>query len=332
MRGLWRRSGRLLKKTRRGILRRPTRSEGHAGQGRSPASWPRSHDLDPETAGGLVRYLGIAGSGRPAVIDSLFTNRMERGGGYEFVKSWGSPETPSIVANSSDREVRIPGIMKPHSVAMHPSPTRKVVVGWRSPMTGLVRLEARAVHAHPECGNGLTWALELRRDAERRRLRAGEIDRGQAARIEPVDKLSVRAGDLISLLIGPRGDHACDLTEVDLTIRENGGQATASGIWRAMSPVTSSPATRTRIRSGIATSGISTTRPSTARVPRAREHPRPDRCSIDGATRLETEERTRLAAQLQSSSIKGPTAARPSPDTLAVRSAHLPGRPAAGAD
>ena len=167
--------------------------------------------------------LGIAGSGRPAVIDSLFTNRMERGGGFEFIKSWGSPETPSIAANSSDREVRIPGIMKPHSVAMHPSPTRKVAVGWRSPVTGLVSLEARAVHAHPECGNGLTWALELRRDAERRRLRAGEIDRGQAARIEPVERLSVHPGDLVSLLIGPRGDHACDLTAVDLTIREQGG-------------------------------------------------------------------------------------------------------------
>ena len=91
-------------------------------------------------------------------------------------------------------------------------------------MTGLARVEARAVHAHPECGNGLTWALELRRDAERRRLRAGEIDRGQAARIEPVDKLTVRAGDLVSLLIGPRGDHSCDLTEVDLTISELEGE------------------------------------------------------------------------------------------------------------
>jgi Protein of unknown function (DUF1592)/Protein of unknown function (DUF1588)/Protein of unknown function (DUF1585)/Protein of unknown function (DUF1595) len=120
--------------------------------------------------------------------------------------------------------VRIPGILKPHSVAMHPGPDRYVVVGWRSPMTGLARVEARAVHAHPECGNGLTWALELRRDAERRRLRAGEIDRGQAARIAPVETLTVRAGDLVSLLIGPKGDYSCDLTEVDLTISELGGE------------------------------------------------------------------------------------------------------------
>lgn len=184
----------------------------------------REQDLDPDMLAAWLDTLGVAGSGRGPQIESLFTNRMERGGGYEFIKSWGSPATPSITANSSDREVRIPGIMKPHSVAMHPAPTRHVVVGWHSLMTGPARVEARAVHAHPECGNGLTWSLELRRDAERRRLRAGEIDRGQAAKIDPVETLMVRPGDLVSLLIGPRGDYACDLTQVDLTITELEGQ------------------------------------------------------------------------------------------------------------
>jgi hypothetical protein len=176
--------------------------------------------LDPEMLAAWLDMLGLAGSGTPPRIDSLFTNRMERGGGYNFVKSWGSPATPSVVANSSNREVRIPGILRPHSVAMHPSPTRNVVVAWRSPMSGPVRIEAHAVHTHPECGNGLTWALELRRESEHRRLRAGEIDRGKAARIDPVERVTVHVGDLISLLIGPRGEHSCDLTEVDLTITE----------------------------------------------------------------------------------------------------------------
>ena len=155
-----------------------------------PAALAEDHRLDPEMLAAWLDTLGIAGSGRPAV-GSTRSSRIAWNAAADTSssKSWGSPQTPSIVANSSDREVRIPGIMKPHSVAMHPSPTRNVVVGWRSPMTGLVRVEARAVHAHPECGNGLTWALELRRDAERRRLRAGEIDRGQAAKIEPVEKL-----------------------------------------------------------------------------------------------------------------------------------------------
>ena len=114
-------------------------------------------------------YLGIAGEGTLA-IDGLFTDRMESGGGYAFVKGWGTPATPSVVANSSDREVRIPGTLKPHSIAVHPSPTQNVAVGWRSPIRGRARVEAKVVHAHPGCGNGVSWSLELRRGSERRRL------------------------------------------------------------------------------------------------------------------------------------------------------------------
>ena len=285
-----------------------------------PPTLAKDRGLDPELLAAWFDVLGIAGSGRAAIVDSLFTNRMERGGGYEFVKSWGSPETPSVVANSSGREVRIPGIMKPHSVAMHPSPTRKVVVGWRSPMTGMVHLEARVVHAHPECGNGLAWALELRRDAERRRLRAGEIERGQAATIEPVNKLSVHSGDLVSLLISPRGDHACDLTEVDLTISENEGghrvwnlAADVSGDILAGNPHTDSLGHRDVWHFyHEAVNGESS----------------PELVSIPAGSMLDrwrdearAEERTRLGVQLQTLLIKGPGPGTTKPDALLY--AHL---------
>ena len=45
-------------------------------------------------------------------------------------------DTPQLVANSSDQHVRIPGNMKPHSVAVHPSPKLQAAVGWRSPVAG----------------------------------------------------------------------------------------------------------------------------------------------------------------------------------------------------
>ena len=52
--------------------------------------------------------------------------------------------------------------------------------------------------------------------------RGGEIDLGKAAKIDPIENLGIESGDLISLVIGPRGNnHACDLTHVDLTIRES---------------------------------------------------------------------------------------------------------------
>jgi Protein of unknown function (DUF1592)/Protein of unknown function (DUF1588)/Protein of unknown function (DUF1587)/Protein of unknown function (DUF1585)/Protein of unknown function (DUF1595)/Planctomycete cytochrome C len=185
------------------------------------AALAKEQQLDPSMLAAWCDYLGIAGVGRLA-IDGLFTDRMESGGGYAFVKGWGTPATPSVVANSSDREVHIPGTMTPHSIAVHPSPTQNVAVGWRSPFRGRARVEAKVAHAHPGCGNGVSWSLELRRGSERRRLAGGEIDVGKSAKIEPIENIGVELGDLIALVVGPRGNnHACDLTSVDLMIRES---------------------------------------------------------------------------------------------------------------
>ena len=126
-------------------------------------------------------------------------------------------------ANSSDQHVRIPGNMKPHSVAVHPSPTLRAAVGWRSPVGAAVRVQGSVTHAHPECGNGVTWSLELRRGATRQRLAAGTSQGGKPVGVGPIEKLIVRSGDVVSLLIGPRdGNHSCDLTTVDLTISADG--------------------------------------------------------------------------------------------------------------
>src|SRR5262249_47307651 len=117
-----------------------------------PAVLARERGLDPVMLAAWFDLLGITGPSTPLTIETLFKERINSSGGYPFVKGWGNPGTPNVVANSSDRQVRIPGIMKPHSVVVHPSPTRQVAVGWRSPMTGLARIETRVVHAHPECG------------------------------------------------------------------------------------------------------------------------------------------------------------------------------------
>ena len=173
--------------------------------------------LDPLMLNAWLEFLGIAGKDK-LKIETLFSERMEKGGAYDFIKGWGSPATPSVLANSSDMRVRIPGIMRPHGISVHPAPTRSVAVGWRSPITGQVRIETHVAHAHPECGDGMSWSLELRRGGERRRLASGEITNGKAPTIAPVEKLAIHEGDLISLSIGPRGNHSCDMTEIDLTI------------------------------------------------------------------------------------------------------------------
>ncbi len=132
-------------------------------------------------------------------------------------------ELPIVVANSSAQHVRIPGNLKPHSVAVHPSPSLRVAVGWKSPVSAVLRVEGRVQHAHPECGNGIAWSLELRRGAVRQKLAAGVSKGAKEILAGPIDGLAVQPGDLVSLLIAPRdGNHSCDLTAVDLTLAGGG--------------------------------------------------------------------------------------------------------------
>jgi transposase-like protein len=84
------------------------------------AELARKHGVEAETLGAWLDYLGI-GSGGPVKIDSYFTNTTQSASNYDFIKGWNSSELPNLLANSSDQHVRIPGNMKPHSVAVHPS-------------------------------------------------------------------------------------------------------------------------------------------------------------------------------------------------------------------
>src|SRR6202035_2426017 len=115
----------------------------------------RRFAVDPSALEAWLDYLGI-GWGDTQRLDHFATHLL-RVGNYDFVNGWGSSETPLLVANASNQAVRIPGAMRPHGVAVHPSPTLCAAVGWRSPVAGLFRIRAKVTHAHPECGNGITW-------------------------------------------------------------------------------------------------------------------------------------------------------------------------------
>lgn len=179
--------------------------------------------VEPDLLIAWLDYLGI-GTGASVKVDSHFKDKLNNDT-YNFIKTWGPPATPNVTANSSDQHVRIPGNMKPHSIAMHPAPTLNVAAGWRSPVSGKFRVEARVQHAHPECGNGVTWSLEVRRGNTRRRLAAGVSQGAKEISVGPFDNVMIKSGDMVSLIIGPRdGNHSCDLTAVDLTLNSGDQQ------------------------------------------------------------------------------------------------------------
>ena len=85
------------------------------------AALARAHDVPADALAAWLDYLGLAGEA-PVRIEGYLTEKDARGGGYEYVKAWRSGELPNLVANSSDKEVNIPGRLRPHGIVVHPSP------------------------------------------------------------------------------------------------------------------------------------------------------------------------------------------------------------------
>ena len=184
------------------------------------AALARAHAIDVDSLTAWLDYLGI-GSSNTIKLD-YFTDHLPKGT-YDFVQGWGKGETPLLMANSSGQHVRVPGNMKPHGVCVHPSPTLCAAVGWKSPIAGTVEIKGKVTHAHPECGNGVEWRLELRRGATRQRLAEGTAQGGTPRSFGPIKGLAVQPGDLVSLLVGPRdGNHSCDLTNLELVLKSSG--------------------------------------------------------------------------------------------------------------
>ncbi len=175
------------------------------------------HGVDPALLAAWCGCLGLTAG--ETTIDSYISQQSDRTQDYDFIKGWVGPDALSVVANSSDEHVRIPGNMQAHGVAVHPSPKLQAIVGWRSPVNDTTRIEGTVQHAHPECGNGVTWSLELRRGRIRQQLAGGIAHGGGVVKFGPIENVAVRPGDIVSLAIGPRdGNHSCDLTAIDLSI------------------------------------------------------------------------------------------------------------------
>lgn len=176
------------------------------------------HGVEPDALATWLDYLGV-GTGGEVKINSLIKQKAESSAGYDFVKGWVGENALSVIANSSDNHVRIPGNSRPHGVVVHPTPTLAVVVGWKSPLASAMKIQAKVQHAHPECGNGVAWSVEVRRGNTRQRLATGNSQGAKVIDVGPFDNVPIKPGDLVSLVIAPRdGNHSCDLTAIDLTL------------------------------------------------------------------------------------------------------------------
>ncbi|RYD37357.1 MAG: DUF1592 domain-containing protein [Verrucomicrobiaceae bacterium] len=189
---------------------------------RDPATLSRlaaHHRVDPRVLETWLKALGL--NAGEATIDSHLTQRLESAENYAFVKGWTGPNALGVLANPTDHPVRVPGLIKAHGLSVHPAPDRCVVAGWRSPVAGTLKVEAVVQDGHTACGNGFTWAVQLRQGNSRRQLASGIVDGTEPVKTGPLENIAVQSGDVLALVIGPRdGNHVCDMTPVDLTITD----------------------------------------------------------------------------------------------------------------
>jgi hypothetical protein len=174
-------------------------------------------DADAELVDAWRVYLGLGAT----TLVPLLTERLGRTSDYDFVRGWTGDKAPSVLANSSDATVRIPGVMRAHSVATHPASERAAVIAWRSPVNGSLAIRGGLADAHPECGNGVDWAIEVRRGATTQRLAVGVSQGATTIPLGPFEHVPIAVGQIVALVVGPReGDRSCDLTALDLTLSD----------------------------------------------------------------------------------------------------------------
>jgi len=161
----------------------------------------------------------------------LLTAKIDAREGTTAVSGWGSQQTPCIWAHPGTQPgallngaIRVP----PRAIAVHPGPDCDIAVGWRSPIAGKVSVKARIADAHVSGGNGVEWSIVRDAATGRNVLASGAIDRGGATTVPAaadagkLAAVAVQAGDVISLVVGSRGEHTCDTTAIEFTIAELG--------------------------------------------------------------------------------------------------------------
>ena len=194
----------------------------------------------------LRQWVHFAGSGPLA----LLAQPVDGVGGQLALKGFRPPDgadNPSVTVNPSDAGIAWATIrMPPKSFAVHPSPQAGVTVGWRSPITGLVRVRGRVADADGVAGDGIAWGLGVRSPGGgTTELLTGRIENGAnqdlattAAAIDRLNNVPVEQGQIVQLTVLPKGDYNCDMTVVELEITETGGQ---QRVWSLAKDVVPAP-------------------------------------------------------------------------------------------
>ena len=169
----------------------------------------------------------------PALGEFLPLNVPERDfDGESGVLAWRvRAERPWWAVNTNAHEVPIETFcLPPRTLSINPG-TEGGAVGWKSPITGTVRITGKLTDADPLDGVGVIWAIDYIRNRVRHELSSGtclnttvKLEEGRTP--QRLAAVEVQPGDEIVLQIRLRqGDAHYDITNVELTITALDGTA-----------------------------------------------------------------------------------------------------------
>jgi hypothetical protein len=89
------------------------------------------------------------------------------------------------------------------------------LIGWKSPISGLVNVTGFFSDLDPQCGNGVIWSV----DKGSQTLASGTIANGGPSQSFNLVAVPVVVGQVLYFTVDPNnGDYACDSTGVDVTV------------------------------------------------------------------------------------------------------------------
>jgi hypothetical protein len=107
------------------------------------------------------------------------------------------------------------------SVFMHPSTSGLAVIGWKSPIAGVVNVSGFFSHLDQSCGNGVSWSVDLWAPNGNHQLATGTLPMVGPSQTFSLTALSITKTQVLYFVVDPNGgDDFCDTTGIDVTITQ----------------------------------------------------------------------------------------------------------------
>ncbi|MDH3584216.1 MAG: LamG domain-containing protein, partial [Phycisphaerae bacterium] len=168
------------------------------------------------------------------ITPHLLMDRLENAEGREGINGWrksaeGNAGLPVVLVNASAKDLLIPQTASAGSVMTHPPSAGGAGLAWRSPSTGTFRVQGRVTDVHA-CGNSVTWRIDALHGRGQTALGSGSVEPegssnfAAGASSRALGSVRLRAGEMLQLVVLPKGDYSCDMSRIDWVITELGGR------------------------------------------------------------------------------------------------------------